>query len=938
MRWLTRSIGAPALWFDTVRWVVSRYPAWVVVAWVVLAAVVGLLAPDLTRLAAEGQANLLPRDAESTRAAEFVRQTWPDQSYESMVVIVLHRESGLTPADHQYAERISDRILAADHPAPILRVLGPRSRKEVAQRLVSPDKTVELVAVPLSTSFVGPRTHEVVAWLQSQLSKPDFAPPAGLSVLWSGDAVIGRDYMANVQKSLDRAALATVVLLMGVLLVVYRSAFLAAVPLVTIGISLVIARGVLAWMTQAGWEISPLVELFLIVLLFGSGTDFCLFISWRFGEHWNAANPAGAMRTTLRRTLGALLTSAGTVIIGLSLMGTTRFKLFSSTGPSVAIGLALTLCATLTLTPALLVLLAQHRPRAFAGLTSPPSGFWAEVGHRVLSRPIRTWLFTLFLMLPAAVLGARTEFIQDTFSELPSGTPSVSSLHLIAKKFGPGILAPLTLVLKANQDLRQSTGLALIDDVSRLLAHQRRLEEVRSATQPLGSAEPLEPARLDSRLTAVNEGFSRMAAGAQQLQKGLVQGAAKLRTAILFEDMTGLRLPGSTGPPPAASAPAAKGEQPKREEKPAAPQGSPPRESLLSGLKQASSSLFGAKHMPDKPGAPAEPPKDSAAKPPDPRELMLHELSLAADGAGQIADGAMRAQREITSILKDPVGHRALDRLLINATTVREHPELKQSFEAYLSTDGRAARFDLTQDDRIFSAPAMEQVGTLRRRLKEYLDEVDEPEDLHAQATLTGANAESADVWALTRIDQYQTWVIVPLGVFIILLLALRDFWACLNLVATMVLTYLFALGLTHLVFVTFLGAEGLDWKVPYFLFVLLVAVGVDYNVFLMTRLQEEANALGLRAGINRAIAQTGGLISSAAAITASSFASFLFSPLGSLRQLGFSLVVGITIDAVLVRPVLVPCGHWLLNRHRERKRVLPSPTVPHGQLAHVAD
>jgi RND superfamily putative drug exporter len=138
-----------------------------------------------------------------------------------------------------------------------------------------------------------------------------------------------------------------------------------------------------------------------------------------------------------------------------------------------------------------------------------------------------------------------------------------------------------------------------------------------------------------------------------------------------------------------------------------------------------------------------------------------------------------------------------------------------------------------------------------------------------------------------------------------------------------MLLTYLFALGVTHLVFVTCLGAEGLDWKVPLFLFVLLVAVGVDYNIFLMSRLQQEARVLGLRTGIRRAVAQTGGLITSAAAITASSFASFMTSPLSSLRQLGFALVVGITVDAVLVRPLLVPCGHWLIYRGREQWRRL---------------
>jgi RND superfamily putative drug exporter len=168
----------------------------------------------------------------------------------------------------------------------------------------------------------------------------------------------------------------------------------------------------------------------------------------------------------------------------------------------------------------------------------------------------------------------------------------------------------------------------------------------------------------------------------------------------------------------------------------------------------------------------------------------------------------------------------------------------------------------------------------------------------------------------------------VPLGVSVILLFALRNLSATVNLIATMVLSYLFALGVTHLVFVTLLGAPGLDWKVPYFLFILLVAVGVDYNVFLMTRLREEARDAGLREGIIRAVGRTGGLISSAAAITACSFAALMLSPLASLRQFGFALVVGIVIDALLVRPVLVPSGHWLLNQLRQDDHPRPAPEV----------
>src|SRR5262249_59717581 len=124
-------------------------------------------------------------------------------------------------------------------------------------------------------------------------------------------------------------------------------------------------------------------------------------------------------------------------------------------------------------------------------------------------------------------------------------------------------------------------------------------------------------------------------------------------------------------------------------------------------------------------------------------------------------------------------------------------------------------------------------------------------------------------------------WFIVPIGVFLVLMLTLRDPLACLNLVGTMILTYAFALGATHLVFVTCLGAEGLDWKVPYFLFVLLVAVGVDYNVFLMTRLNEDSQKRGLRRGGVPAVGPPRGPVPPAPARPGARLASVPLRPLG---------------------------------------------------------
>jgi RND superfamily putative drug exporter len=898
---------------DSLRTVAIRRPIWVVGFWVTAALTVGLLAPNLTKLAAEGQANLLTAKAsESLRAAIEVGRAWPDQFYESMAIVALHRPGGLTGEDRAFALRLGDRLAGSDRPDVVLRVIGPRSDREIAERLVSRDGTVQLLAIHFDKSFVSPATQRAVAWMETLSASQALAAPEGLEVRWSGDAVIGLNFMANVQTSLDRAAIATVFLLLIVLLVVYRSIWLALVPLATIGASLVIARGILAWMAQRGWEISPLVELFLVAILFGSGTDFCLFLSWRYGEHWNADNPAEEMKLTLDRAIVPLLTSAGTVIVGLLLMGTTRFKLFSCTGPSVAIGLVLSLAATLTLTPALLLLLARIHPRSFQGLSAPSSGFWERISGKALSRPLLSWGLTLLAMSPLALLGLRTTIVHDIVTELPADDEAAGTLRLVADKFAPGILTPLTVVLDWEGDFRQSEGLALIDDVSRFLSHQRRLGEIRSATQPLGSPKPLARARIASRLGEVNDGFARLKEGAGQLRKGLNEGIMKLRAALWLERQTGLNLTGFT---PGAADPAA-------------------REALSSGLKQASLALLGSGlSSTEKSTAPS--PSSATGRAEDPRETMVRELTRAAEGAGEIAEGAEFARHEVSSILSDPVGRRALDRLLINAETVQANPDLLRSFAIYITEDGHHARIELAQADRVFSAPAMDQVETLRHRLNEYLGDL---EGMTVQARITGPNAHAADVRNLTRSDQFQSWFIVPIGVFLVLVLFLRDPLACVNLVVTMLLTYVFTLGTTHLVFVTILGAEGIDWKVPYFLFVLLVAVGVDYNVFLMDRVRQETKHRGMRSGIIRAVGQTGGLITSAAAITACSFASFLSSPLISLRQLGFALVVGIVVDAVLVRPLLVPCGHWLLNRRVARQARESRRPIPVNLCVSVAD
>ena len=164
---------------DSLRSMVSRRPGWVVGFWFAVAAAVGLLAPDLTRLAAEGQAKLLARDAESLRAATVVGQAWPDQSYESLAVVALHRPGGLTPADLAYARRLADRIGRPAAPDPCSGSWDRASTAEIAERLREPRRHGPAHCRAPGQSFVVPPPRRRSPGSRRSRTPPSLAPPPG---------------------------------------------------------------------------------------------------------------------------------------------------------------------------------------------------------------------------------------------------------------------------------------------------------------------------------------------------------------------------------------------------------------------------------------------------------------------------------------------------------------------------------------------------------------------------------------------------------------------------------------------------------------------------------------------------------------------------------------------------------------------------------------
>jgi RND superfamily putative drug exporter len=180
-----------------------------------------------------------------------------------------------------------------------------------------------------------------------------------------------------------------------------------------------------------------------------------------------------------------------------------------------------------------------------------------------------------------------------------------------------------------------------------------------------------------------------------------------------------------------------------------------------------------------------------------------------------------------------------------------------------------------------------------------------------------GVTAGIRDLDQVNQSDTTFVMVAVAVAVLIVLIFLLRRPLVSLYLIFTVVFGYLVSLGLTHLFFGWYYGAtyQGLDWKLKIFLFVILVAVGEDYNIYLVTRVLEEQRRRGLLPGLHEAVVRTGGIITSCGVIMAGTFGSMATGTLRSMVELGFAMSLGVLLDTFIIRTILVPAFLALLAR-----------------------
>jgi putative drug exporter of the RND superfamily len=430
--------------------VVVRHPIRVILAWVVIAVAVVAFSPRLTDIINADQTSFLPDTYESVQAQQLAEQAFPQASAATVIGVVKRADGGpLTEADTQRVQQLAGQLGQAG----IDRVMAAQT----APQAVSPNRQVQLVTVALQGT---PQDAAVVAALgEVRQRSADALEGSGLGIGYTGDVALFADSEEAFTDAERIVGMATVVLIVGLQLLIFRSPIAALFPIVSVGLVFTLAQSLIA---AAGklldFEVGTELTTLLTVVLFGIGTDYILFLLFRFRERLRAGDdPKTAVATAVERVGQAIASAAGVVIIAFSAMLLASLGFFTTLGPSLAVAVALMLLAALTLIPALLALLG---PRVFWPSKSwqrpPQAPVFGRLGRLVGRRPALVAVASgaIVLALAAGALGFRQNY--DFVSQLPSDTESRRAFADLQSGFPAGALNPTQVYVRGDQPLDEA--------------------------------------------------------------------------------------------------------------------------------------------------------------------------------------------------------------------------------------------------------------------------------------------------------------------------------------------------------------------------------------------------------------------------------------------------------------------------------------------------
>ncbi|MBU9764977.1 RND family transporter [Mycobacterium sp. TNTM28] len=975
--------------FHRLGGVVVRWPWLVIGFWVVLAAALPSMFPSLTELSQKTPPAMLPADAPGSVAARQMSEAFHESGSDNMLLVVLSDDNGLDDADEAVYHRLVDTLRADT--ASVVTMQDFVSTPPLRQVMTSQDGKAWLLPVSLTGELGSPQSYTATANV-SRIVK-DAVNGSGITAHVTGPAATLADIAEVGEKDRVHIELATVGMLLTILIIIYRNPLTMVLPLLTIGVSLATAQGVVAGLGSLGLAISSQTIVFLTAMLAGTGTDYAVFLISRYHDFLRLGHSSeDSVKNALNSIGPVIVASAATVAVTFLGMVFTKLTIFSSVGVALAVAIAIGCLAAMTFLPAVLTLAGRR------GWVSPrrslTNTLWRRSGVRIVRNPRRNLVISLVLLVILASCAGLASYNYDDRKALPGSVESLQGYDAIAAHFPVNSSLPQYLLVESPHDLRGPKELADLEQMAQRISQLPNIEAVRGITRPTG--ESLEQARLsfqagevgsklDDASSLVSErggDMDKLASGATQIADVLggvrgQLGQAAVTVGGLIDALSSMQkqfggekalnqfdsaaklvlsmrsLGDSIGVTLDDAADSVQRARPVLTALNASPicdadpscrdsRGQLQRlvdagdNGTLAGIAQLARQLKATEGNQTL-GATTDNLRgafDTATKAlrsagMDDPSAMRRQMATLQQHADTLADASRQVAEGVNLLVNETKkmggGLGDASAFLLAMKNEARTPSMsgfyvppqflatddfKKAAALFFSPDGHTVRYMIQTKLNPFGTDAMDQIDAI-------LDVAHHAQPnttlADAKVSMTGYSVSLRDTREYYNEDIRFIILVTVAVVFLILVVLLRALVAPLYLIASVVISYLSALGIGVLLFQVGLGQE-LHWSVPGLTFIILVAVGADYNLLLISRIREESPH-GLRTAVIRTVGATGGVITAAGLIFTASMFGMLFASISTLVQAGFIIGVGILLDTFLVRTTTVPAIAVLVGR-----------------------
>lgn len=906
---------------------IRKYSILVVLAWVAFTVVINVVVPQLEPVTDANQGPLVPLDAPSSKALIHIGESFQESDSNSLAMVILEGDHKLNDADHKFYDVLASKL--ENDKKHVQYVMNLWGQGTTAAGVQSSDGQAAYTLVRVAGDQGSTVSDESIRAVRELVG--EVQPPNGVKVYVSGSAPLSTDMLQVGNQSMIRLMYVTIVIITVMLLIVYRSFATAFLTLLIVMVELSCGRGVVAFLAYHKLiGISVFASNILVSLILGAGTDYAIFLIGRYQEARHAGEDRETAYYSAVKGVSHVILGSGLAIAGATFcLQFTRLNYFNTMGLPCAAATLVAVAASLTFGPAMLALGSRFgvfEPKVKAG-----HGIWRKVGTVTVRWPGRILVVSsVVVMIGSITLPTYKPNYNDRIY-IADDVPANQGYAAADRHFPVSKLNSDMLMIESDHDMRNSTDMIALDKVAREVFHTPGVAMIQSVTRPLGT--PLEHSSFTYTMGTMGTKINELIPFLTDLTDRFTQMADITdRMATLMRQQQEL-----TGQQAGASHISLKGAQELKDVTVTM------RDTLANfddQFRPLRNYFYWEPHCADIPMCWAM--------------RSLFDMTDQVDSMTDAVDDSLKAaviQDAVTPQLVEVIGKSAaeLDNMrkvvLTEQSTMRpmltqmnelgrqmmdlgyafdsskndeffylppeafDNPYFQIDLKYFVSPDGKSARYMIYHDGEALSPEGIDHAQAYLPAAKEALKGTTLA---GSRVYLGGAAATYWDIQDATKTDLLIAAIAAFALIFLVMLLITRSVVAALVIVGTVAFSYSGAFGLSVLVWQHFLGIP-LSWLNLPITFIILVAVGSDYNLLLISRYLEESKA-GLNTGLIRAVANSGKVVTTAGIVFATTMMAMLSNDLLSVGQLGSIIGLGLLLDTLIVRSFITPAIARLLG------------------------